>query len=417
MNDWRELKLGDVCKVKGGKRLPKGKTLSDVPNLHPYIRIRDVGKTKSLTLTTDFEYVDDETQRQIKNYIVSENDVIISIVGTIGLVAKISRSLDKANLTENCAKLIELQDANSDFLYYYLTSDAGQCEIKKGTVGAVQPKLPLKNIQDININLPPLPEQRAIAATLSCLDDKIELNRKINKNLEELAQAIFKRWFVDFEFPDENGQPYKSSGGAMVDSELGMIPAGWRVGKFGDISAQKRQLTDPISISANTAYIGLEHMPRGAIALHDWANAEDLSSVKYQFEQGDILFGKLRPYFHKVGVAPINGVCSTDIVVIKPQSNEWYSYVLCIASSQSFVDYATAGSTGTKMPRTNWNDMAAYKICVPVIEKASALDLLIQPCIIRIISNLLENRILSLTRDTLLPKLMSGEIRVPIEMP
>ena len=122
MTDWREVKLGDVCDVKGGKRLPKGSSLTTIKNNHPYIRVRDLGQNKILQLNQDYEYIDDETQKTISRYTVSQNDVLISIVGTIGLIGIVGRSLDKSNLTENCVKLINLKEIDKDFLYYYLIS-------------------------------------------------------------------------------------------------------------------------------------------------------------------------------------------------------------------------------------------------------------------------------------------------------
>jgi type I restriction enzyme S subunit len=175
-------RLGDLCDVKGGKRLPKGVNLCTTPNSHPYIRVRDLGISKTLELSPSYEYVDDDTQKAIARYIVNTDDIIISIVGTIGLVGKIGHTLNNANLTENCAKIVNIQKSDKDFLYYFLTSEIGQNLIKKGTVGAVQAKLPLKNIQDLEIDLPDLATQREIAATLSALDDKIAVNTKLNHN-------------------------------------------------------------------------------------------------------------------------------------------------------------------------------------------------------------------------------------------
>lgn len=176
-------KLGNIVDVKGGKRLPKGINLVSTPNSHPYIRIRDLGASKILELNSAYEYVDNETQKTIARYIVSSGDILISIVGTIGLVGIVGESLHGANQTENCAKLVNLKGVDRDYLYYFLSSNLGQSEFKRGTVGAVQPKLPIKNIEDINIPLPPLALQKSMASILSSLDSKIELNRRINDNL------------------------------------------------------------------------------------------------------------------------------------------------------------------------------------------------------------------------------------------
>ena len=183
MSHWNEAKIKDFADVKGGKRLPKGKQLIQEPNSHPYIRIRDLGKTKYLQLTSDYEYVDDETQQSISRYIVNKGDILISVVGTIGLVGIVGETLDGANQTENCDKIININGVLPEYLYYYLKSSFGQDEIKKGTVGAVQPKLPLKNIQAISVLYPAIEEQEKIVAILSSIDEKIETNEAVNNNL------------------------------------------------------------------------------------------------------------------------------------------------------------------------------------------------------------------------------------------
>ena len=182
MDEWKSYKLGDLVTVKGGKRLPKGVTLIPVANSHPYIRIRDLGQSRVIDINPSFEYVDDETQKAISRYVVNAGDVILSIVGTIGLTGIIGQSLDGANLTENCVKLVNLKRLEPRFLYYYLSSSIGQAEIEKGIVGAVQPKLPIKNIQGITISIPSIETQKRIADALATFDQKIELNNRINHN-------------------------------------------------------------------------------------------------------------------------------------------------------------------------------------------------------------------------------------------
>lgn len=183
MEIWQEGKIKDFADVKGGKRLPKGRQLTETPNAHPYIRIRDLGKSKILELTNEYEYVDDETQKSIARYIVDEGDILVSVVGTIGLVGVVGKTLDKANQTENCDKITNINGLNRDYLYYYLVSSFGQEEIRKGTVGAVQPKLPLKNVQDITIKYPSMKTQNKITDLLNTIDDKINTNNQVNRNL------------------------------------------------------------------------------------------------------------------------------------------------------------------------------------------------------------------------------------------
>jgi type I restriction enzyme, S subunit len=150
------------------------------------------------------------------------------------------------------------------------------------------------------------------------------------------------------------------------------------VGVLGDVADHPRRGVVPESIEPDMPYIALEHMPKRCIALYDWGVADGLESNKFEFKEGEILFGKLRPYFHKVGVAPVDGVCSTDIVVVAPKSEVWFGVVLGHVSSVEFVQYANAGSTGTKMPRTSWAEMARYALALPPLAVVTLSPLLVQ---------------------------------------
>jgi type I restriction enzyme S subunit len=264
-------------------------------------------------------------------------------------------------------------------------------------------------------------EQGAIAHILGTLDDKIELNRRMNETLESMARALFKSWFVDFDpvrakaegrdpsLPKEIADLFPAR---FIDTQLGEIPEGWKVGTLGNVAANPRRSMQPSQIEPSTPYIALEHMPKHCIALSDWGTAEGLESNKFAFKRGEILFGKLRPYFHKVGVAPMDGVCSTDIVVVTAKSKQWFGFVLGHVSSDQFVEYADATSTGTKMPRTSWKDMARYEIAIPPKPIATAFANQLKAVVERILSGIYESRTLAALRDALLPKLVSGELRV-----
>ncbi len=151
---WEVKPLSNFCDVKGGKRLPKGEELNDEKKGNPYIKVADMSKSKFLILNDKFQHVEKEVQKIISRYIVAEGDVIISIVGTVGSLNIIHETLDKANLTENCMKLTNLKKMNADFLYHFLSSSIGQQIIETRTVGGVQGKLPMYNIQAIPIIYP-----------------------------------------------------------------------------------------------------------------------------------------------------------------------------------------------------------------------------------------------------------------------
>ena len=153
-------------------------------------------------------------------------------------------------------------------------------------------------------------------------------------------------------------------------------------------------------------------MPRRSIALGEWEYAGQVSSGKSAFKKGEFLFGKLRPYFHKVGIAPMDGICSTDIVVLRPKVNHYSALLLSYISDDAFVMYTDQTSTGTKMPRTSWKTMSNYKISLSQDNIVVAFQSLSQKMFDQIITNIHETRNLIAQRDTLLPKLVSGELRV-----
>ena len=169
---------------------------------------------------------------------------------------------------------------------------------------------------------------------------------------------------------------------------------------------------DPGRVATDTPYIGLQQMPRQSVALTAWGRAGSVSSRKSAFEVGDILFGKLGPYFHKVGIAPVGGLCSTDIVVLNARTPKWSAFVLACVSSSPFVAHTSQTSTGTKMPRTSWQTMSAYELCRPTDDIAAKFQHVVSPMLGKIVGNVHEARTLAALRDTLLPKLISGEIRV-----
>ena len=185
--------LGEIADVKGGKRLPKGVNLIDIPNSHPYIRVRDLNNALFASLTPNYAYVDEETQKSISRYIVSTGDVLISIVGTIGLTAIVDSTLDKANLTENCVKVTNLKHITPEYLLLYLRSQLGREAITKGTVGAVQQKLPIKNIQAIPIPVLSEKDKNTLFCTLDSIFAEISSNVIQSAKLSSLRDTLLPK--------------------------------------------------------------------------------------------------------------------------------------------------------------------------------------------------------------------------------
>ena len=365
-------------------------------------------------------------------YVLNQGDLIVTMTDlsknadTLGYPAIVPlshegfRFLHNQRLGNVIIKNGELLDYG--YLYYLMCSRSYRHEILASATGTTVKHTAPERIKKFRFDLPPLCEQRRIAHILEILDNKIELNQQMNETLEATARAIFKSWFVDFDPVQAKMEGREPVGmdaetaalfpPAFQDSPLGEIPEGWEIGTLGEIAQNVRRNANVNQIDFDDVYIGLEHMPKRSIALSEWQTADGIGSNKSRFRKGEILFGKLRPYFHKVGVAPTYGVCSTDILVIQPTKSEWFGIVLGIVSRDEFVAYTDAHSTGTRMPRTNWRDMSRYDIALPQANLAQKYTELIQPWIERIIDNIHQSHTLSQIREALLPKLLSGEIRV-----
>jgi type I restriction enzyme S subunit len=423
---WQLVRLGDIVTVKHGYAF-EGEYFGDTPSddilLTPgNFAIGGGFKSDKLKYYTGFVP---------QEFVLAPGDLIVTMTDlskesdTLGYPALVPDSTGVRYLHNQRLGKVIIQDENRasrDFLYHLLCTREYRNEILASASGSVIKHTSPDRICAFKFMLPPLPEQRAIAHILGTLDDKIELNRKMNETLEAIARALFKSWFVDFDpvrAKMEGRQPAGMDAetaalfpDAFEDSELGEIPKGWKVGTLGEIADNPRRGVLPEDVASETPYIGLEHMPRKSIALTDWGKAGETISNKFHFRRGEILFGKLRPYFHKVGIATLDGVCSTDILVIVPKFDEWYSSVLCLVSSDEFVNHAVTFSDGTKMPRTNWQDMAKYETVIPTHEVAMNFNNRVLPMVQEIRANIMQSRTLAALRDALLPKLISGEVRV-----
>lgn len=318
-----------------------------------------------------------------------------------------------------CLYVTDFLGNDPRFTFYFLST----LNLASYNSGSAQPSLNRNFVYSRPIVVPPPREQVEIARFLGSLDDRIDNLRATNATLEAFPQALFKSWFVDFDPVHAKAEGRAPAGmdaataalfpSEFEDSELGPIPKGWRVDGLGSISKNIRVQAKPDELDPGTIYIGLEHMPRGSIALTDCGTADGLASNKFWYQRNDILFGKLRPYFHKVGVAAGRGVCSTDILVVRPVAEFWFGYATLQFSSNDVIAYATRLSNGAKMPRTNWHDLAKYHVALPPPGVAETFDNTVRPMITRIHANIANAATLAALRDTLLPRLISGKLRLP----
>ena len=382
----REVKLGKVATVKGGKRLPKGINLITKPNPHPYIRVRDLNGKKTLELDGSFEFVDDETQKAISRYIVTGGDIVLSIVGTIGLVSVVGDSLNEANLTENCVKLTSLSGIDRDYLYYYLKSSYGQQEIARGTVGAVQAKLPIKNIQDISIPLPDEVTQRKIADILSSLDAKIEVNQRINDNLQQQAAALFSSL-------------YDRSNTEVRFTDLIQILGGGTP-KTGENTYW----------NGNIAFftpkdVGIPY----TLITEKTISKEGLSHCNSRLYPVNTVFVTARGTVGKVGMSGVPMAMNQSCyALVGKETHQLLVYFYTLKA----VDRLKHKASGAVFDAITTRDFESEQIMKLSDDDATAFLRVAEPMFQEVLNNNIENLRLSTLRDSLLPKLMSGEIDV-----
>lgn len=398
MEHWNEAKIKDFAEVKGGKRLPKGKQLIKEHNSHPYIRIRDLGKTKYLQLNSEYEYVDDETQQSIARYIVNKGDILISVVGTIGLIGIVGETLDKANQTENCDKIINIKNVLPEYLYYYLISSFGQNEIRKGTVGAVQPKLPLKNVQDITIFYPSIDEQERIVNILSSVDKKIKMNNAINKNLEQQAMTIF------------NNAIEQSKSITYVElGSLADIKGGKRLPKGANLIStpnshpyiRVRDLHDVVFVSLSANYEYVDDETQKTISRYITTTDDVLVSIV-----GTIGLTAIVDKSLNMANLTENCIKITDLHGISPE------YLLLFLRSQhgsEEIRKGTVGAVQAKLPIKNIQTLSVPLLPQPDLQ---SLNDTLKALFNQLSIHVAESKCLTDIRDSLLPKLMSGELDV-----
>lgn len=388
-----------------------------------YIRAADLDDGNVLFHSA--ETISETALLRISKGVGRGGDILFSHKGTVGKVARVPLDAPPFVCSPQTTVWRTLDESQLDrrYLYAYLRSAPfrEQWVARKGETDMAD-YVSLTAQRELEVVLPPLPQQRAIGSLLSALDDKIESNHRMNRTLEETASALFRSWFVDFDpvVAKAAGRvPFGMSAETAAlfpsgfdESELGPIPRGWRAGRIAEIAENPRRGVAPADVAPSTPYFGLEHMPRRSISLGEWGSAADVGSGKFKFLRGEILFGKLRPYFHKVGVAPVDGVCSTDILVVIPKTAAWFGLLLGHVSSVEFIDHVDAASGGTRMPRTDWGTIGRYPIALPPADTAQALARVATAAVDGIVGAIHESRTLASLRDSLLPKLLSGEIRL-----
>ena len=407
--EWKEVRLGDVCsKITDGSHFsPKAQTEG-----YPMLSVKDMREY-------DFDFSNCK-KISYEDYLKMERDGCVPQIGDV-LVAKDGSYLKEIFICKEQREIALLssiaifrpnsQLIDSRFLCYCLKSPRVYNYISLNCVsGSALPRIILKDFKGVNIRVPSLEDQRRIASILSSLDRKIELNNKINADLEEMAQAIFKNWFVDFE-------PFKN--GKFVDSELGMIPEGWKVGRLDEIAdvvggstpskAKPEYYTQkgiawltPKDLSNHPAV----YTSRGEIDITE--EGYNSTSTKLM-PKGTVLFTSRAPIGY-ISIA-LNDICTNQGFKSLVPKKAGTCSLYC------FLKYVTPEienkSTGSTFKEASGSLMKSLQVIIPEQKDFEEFEAIVSPLFARIESWEKENSRLSLLRDTLLPRLMSGELEVP----
>lgn len=362
-------------------------------------------------------YADVNDEQQYSHYILDDKDLLMSHINSrtfLGRTVIYRRENDETIIHGmNVLRLkVDEKRLNPMYAYYYFKTSnfkVGIDHIRKDAIN--QSSLAISDIKNLDIYIPSIEMQNMIVSILDNIDLKIALNEKINQNLEALAKQLYDYWFVQFDFPNEEGKPYKSSGGKMVwnDALKRHVPSIWSFKNLKDVACFVKDKVETSKLTLNT-YISTENMQpnRGGISI-----ASNLPNTNYvtACNCGDMVIANIRPYFKKIFLIPTNGFgCSSDVLCIRANDLMYSRFVYETLSDDAFFDYVMSGAKGSKMPRGDKEQIMQYPVIVPNKELVEAFNRVVYPIHSQI--HLYRKQAESLTkqRDELLPLLMNGQV-------
>ena len=410
--EWKEVRLGDVCDLIAGFAF-KAKDFGEFPT--KVIKIGDIKPPFVDYVGQVGVDISNYDINRLSKYTVKYGDYVLAMTGaTIGKVGKyISENFSYIN--QRVLKFSPKQNVDADFINYIICSNIfAKYVVNFVDSESAQPNISAPTISKFAFQIPSeKDDQHRIASILSSLDRKIELNNKINADLEEMAQAIFKNWFVDFE-------PFKN--GKFVDSELGMIPEGWKVVTLDDLISKFGTGLNPrknfVLGHGNNYYVTIKNMGNNRIYLNDRCDKVDDEALakinkRSKLQKGDLLFSGIGTIGRVAMVVddPINWNTSESVFNMHPIDTVSSEFIYLLLLSDKFQQYVQQNAQGGVQQGIRMASLKAFQFAIP--NDLKLFDNLVKPIISKVKSNDKENDTLSLLRDTLLPRLMSGEIEVP----
>ena len=329
--------------------------------------------------------VSDSDKARLIKYTLSTGDIVFSRVGSVDRCSYVDKSHDGWMFSGRCLRVRPTELVDSLYLYYYFCLEETKQFVRNIAVGATMPSINTKLLGEVEIALPDLNNQKRIAAVLSSLDDKIENNQKLNDNLADLLQTIYQERF---------------SNDILAVNQ----------GVLSDICSYSRDKVAVSELNVST-YFSTENMLSGKAGSTE-ATSLPTTSQTTACHKGDTLISNIRPYFKKIVYCEGNCGCSTDVLCFTPSQPRYSTYLFSTLYADKFFVFMVAGSKGTKMPRGDKQQIMTYPVVLPSEEELARFNTIASPLLEQIYSNRAENKRLSILRDTLLPKLMSGEIDV-----
>ena len=302
----------------------------------------------------------------------------------------------------------------SSFLYTVLIQDAFFDYAMSGAKGSKMPRGDKDQIMRYELPTFTPMEEENIGNMIVDIMSKINVNRQINDNLEAMAKQLYDYWFVQFDFPNEEGKPYKSSGGEMVYNERlkREIPKGWEILHLADCLSCKTERVDKSEIQKTDFYTPIEVIPRKQMSLNETVPIEEAVSGICRYKKGNILLSNRRVYFHKVCIAPFDGLTRDTVIVLEPIRKELLAYYYETVFSEKFIAYATKHSYGSEQPVLSWSAAQKFEILKPTNQLDYKFSMVVDNIIETVLNNHKEIGQLNKLRDDLLPLLMNGQLTI-----
>ena len=372
--------LADIQTGPFGSQLHKEDYVADGT---PIVTVEHLGN--KMFSEQNLPRVSNTDKNRLKKYVLKQGDIVFSRVGSVDRCSYVDQKHDGWMFSGRCLRVRPTSEIDSEYLYYYFCLEETKQFVRNIAVGATMPSINTKLLGEVVVTFPELEQQKRISGILSAIDSKIEVNQKINDNLSDLLQTIYQ-------------------------GQFGKVGLANNCGILADICSYSKDKIEISKLSLDTYYSTENMLPEKSGAVK--ATSLPTTSQTTACHKGDTLISNIRPYFKKIVYCEDDCGCSTDVLCFKPVHPRCTAYLFSTLYADSFFNFMVAGAKGTKMPRGDKQQIMTYPVVLPSEKDLSEFNSVATPILTQIYSNRTESERLSAIRDTLLPKLILGEIDV-----